>query len=141
MPVVVSDSLFDLRSWLRSHPDLQPLHGGRVFFRVPDRGLTAPFMRLYRVGGGPQPNTDAPESDLRFAIEVWGLQFADYPVVRQLVNATESAFLQAESVVSGGTLIQYANVTAAVDAPDPDTGWPRFVVDVVATLRALNPPS
>lgn len=138
MTVLYSDYMLDVRAWLRTHPDLNPLHGGRVFFRLPEQIPTAPFQRLYRVGGGQQPNTEVPELDLRLALETWGTKPGDYPKVRQLVTATESAFHQVENVVSGGTLLQYGLITSSVDSPDPDTGWPRLVSDVLLTCRAAG---
>lgn len=134
--VVFPDALEDLKAWLASDPTLAPLHGGRVYFRLPNEP-TYPCLRLYRAGGGKQPG-QAPEMDLRLAVEVWGGRFEDYPAVRQLATALESVASEVENEVVGtSTLLQYALATSAFDQPDPETGWPRIVVDLLVTLRSI----
>jgi hypothetical protein len=136
--VVYSDYMEDTRAWLRAHPDLNPLHGGRVFFRLPNQRPASPFQRLYRVGGGPT-DSYVPQLQIRLALETWGVKDSDYPAVRQLVTACESAFFLVENEVSGGTLLESGQITSSVDSPDPDTGWPRLVSDVLLTCRAAAP--
>ena len=138
MTLVYPDFLTDVQAWLKVHPDLAPLHGGRVFLRIPNKPeqVGVPFQRIYRVGGGQVPNTEVPQLNVRLSVESWGHTFGDYPAVRQLVLATESALHVMENETSGGTLMQYAYVSGSVDSPDPDTGWPRFVSDLQLTCRA-----
>lgn len=141
--IVFSDWLFDLRTWLRTHPALVPLVNGRVFFRVPPvlKGqkfpAIAPFMRVYSAGGGPQPG-EAPIEDNRAAIEVWGNEGSDYDNLREVVVALKSAFFRMDNDVVGGTCFFYGLVTSAPDAPDPSTGAPRYVVDTLITCRAME---
>ena len=134
VPQTYPDPLWDLRTWLRAHPLLASLTGDRVFFRVPVTAPAAPFIRLYQVGGGPLP-TDAPTMAVRASHEVWGTVDADYQKVTQTCQALESLYRYAQSVLMGaGTILQNAHVTGVVDAPDPDTGAPRRVVDVLLTV-------
>lgn len=131
------DTMFDLRAWLRAHTLLTNLSGGRVFFRIPDDISKAPFLRIYRVGGGVQYG-EAPLQDIRIAIEAWGMENKHYTSVRQTVIALESLFHAADNVQlngAGSTLLLYSQVTSVSDQPDPDTGWPRILLDVIATVR------
>lgn len=132
--LVFPDAVEDLRQWLRQHPLLADLTGERWFFRIPDEVSGAPFGRLYRVGGGPQAS-EAPIQDLRIAHEVWGKVDSDYTAVRQTVLALESLYQVASNVLmNNSTALLNARVTGALDAPDPDTGVPRMVCDVLATV-------
>lgn len=127
--------MLDLRTWLRSHPLLAaPLSAQRVWFRVPTNPSGSPFIRIYRAGGGPQPS-EAPIQDIRIAHEVWALLDEDYTLVLQTIQALESIYQQASNLRMGtGTVLLNAEVTGVVDSPDPDSGWPRIVLDVLATV-------
>ena len=132
------DAMPDIRYWLRNHPYLSALSAGRVFFNIPPKVKTAPFIRIYRSGGGPQIDSEVPMSDLRLGIDVWGMSGRDYDVVRQTVLAIESAAHDLDpGTVLGptGTVGQNISVTTALDTPDPDTGWPRIAMDVIFTVR------
>ncbi|MCU1494873.1 MAG: hypothetical protein JWO62_2637 [Acidimicrobiaceae bacterium] len=135
MSLVFPDAMADLRSFLRAHPLLAGLSGPRVFFRIPTPAPTvAPFIRLYQAGGGPLAS-ETPTDQLRVAHEVWGLQFSDYTLVRQTVQALKTLYQQGSDVLMGaGTVLQDARVTSSVDAPDSDSGWPRLVVDALLTV-------
>jgi hypothetical protein len=143
--VVFPDTMPDVRAWLRAHPVLAPLHGGRVFFRLPakGKGLAFPCMRIYQLGGAVQAGTDTPIEDLHISIETWGGQDSDYPAVRQLNVALRSAChqLQQGTLINpaGNTVVSNAQVTNSLDSPDPQTGWPRIICDTVFTV-ALNTP-
>lgn len=137
MAPVFPDAMAGLRTWLRTHPDLTGLHGGRVFFRVPD-GPVYPLVRIYRAGGAVQPG-DAPLLDIRVAVEVWGGALGDYPAVSALATAIESACHRMPAGLlldpAGTTVGLNAQVSTWADVPDPDTGWPRRVGDLVLTCR------
>jgi hypothetical protein len=141
MTVVVPDVLSDVRYWLRRQSDLVPLVGGRVVFRIPDT-MAFPLQRIYRSGGGiRQSGGDTPIMDVLVSIECWGAppntpgssSANGYTTVRQIVAATESAIWQLPSRTllnpGGLTVVVNAAVTNAIDAPDPDTGAPRYVLD------------
>lgn len=148
MAVIVPDFLSDARHWLRRHPDLQPLVGARVFFRIPD-SATFPLQRIYRMGGAMQQGGGGiPVQDFLLSIECWGAApgtpqstpFNGYDAVREIVAATESAIWQLPSGTqinpSGRTLVIDAAVSNAIDSPDPDTGAPRYVLDSRFTVMA-----
>lgn len=133
------DAMPDIRQWLRNHPYLADLSGGRVFFTIPPKPSAAPFVRIYRSGGGPLGDPhDAPVSNLRLGIDVWGMKGADYQKVRQTVLAIEAAAhdLPPGTVLGDNdTVGMNLNITTAVDTPDPSTGWPRIYLDAIFTVR------
>lgn len=131
------DAMPDIRGWLRTHPDLAPLHAGRVFFRIPDSQPATPFMRIYRSSGAVQPG-ETPIQDLRISLEIWGTQNSDYQSVRQLAVAVEGAchkIMGPTPIGSGATTVTNAQVQAAIDTPEPDSGWPRISIETVFTVR------
>lgn len=140
--LVFPNTMWDTRAWLRADPTLNPLHDGRVFFRLPDNPQ-APLMRIYKSGGGVQNDSETPMQDIRVALEVWGMQNSDYQKVTQLSLALESVCHQVQPGTlinpDGNTVLHNANFTTGFDSPDPDTGWPRIVCDVVLTVTAFTP--
>lgn len=135
------DFMPDLKAWLKAHPLLAPLHGGRVFFRIPDFPVTYPLMRLYRSGGGAENRGDTPVLYLpRVGLEVWGNARSMYDQVRALEIAVETALNEAGPQLlnppSGTTYLASATVNAVVDSPDPDEGWPRFTLDAQLVVRS-----
>jgi hypothetical protein len=140
--LVFPDVMVDLRYWLRNDPTLNPLHGGRVFFRLP-KTTQAPMVRLTRIGGGVQTNSETPLQDISVIMEVWGMQNSDYQAVRQLSLAIESVCHQYVPGTplnpTGNTIMHNANFTYSADAPDPDTGWPRIMNHAQFTVIASTP--
>lgn len=140
--VIYPDVEADFKAWLQGHPMLAGLTGGRVFFRIPKDNPTAPFLRLYRVGGGPNPLDATPIDMPRMAVEVWHTQITGnpppYQVLRAVVSALQSALFYAQGTLlnpNGSTVLLSGSVTGVVDAPDPDLGWPRLVVDMALNVR------
>lgn len=146
--LVFPNAMWDLRAWLRAHPYLAPIHDGRVFFRLPDDPV-APLMRLYRAGGGGAQNDgEAPLQDIRLSIEIWGITDeatgrSDYQSLTRLQMGLEAACHdnQPGTLVNprGNTILDNANFTTGFDSPDPSTGWPRIVCNVVVTVKASTP--
>ena len=140
--VVFPNTMFDVRAWLRAAPNLAPIHGGRVFFRLPDTVQT-PCMRIYRAGGAVMTNSEAPVQDIRLSIEIWGSAWKDYPVLTNLQLALEDLChnVQGGTLInpSGNTVLHNASFNVGFDSPDPETGWPRIVCDVVVTVTAKTP--
>lgn len=135
------DFLPDFKAWLKANPALAPLHGGRVFYRVPSSSAF-PLLRVYRVGGGAENRGEFPVlSSPRVGIEVWGNQPSQYDAVRGLQVTLEdqlnTAGPQPLNPPAGVTFLIGALVTGAVDAPDPDLGWPRYTTTVTLTVRSL----
>lgn len=130
-----------MRYWLRNHPNLVALQG-RVFFRLPDNPKT-PCMRLYRSGGAVQVNSEVPMQDVRLSIELWGSDFKEFADLDNLRSLLEDACWGVDPGTllnpTGNTLLWNASLNTAFDAPDPDTGWPRIVCDVVVTVTAQTP--
>lgn len=137
----VPDWLLDVRTWLRAHPDLAPLHGGRVFFEVPNSGVGYPLCRVYASGGPTMvPGGDVPLFDCRLAVEVWGSGRKMYQQVRQLAAAVAAAVwgLQPGPLDPSPAGTAYCGggyVGGTPDVPDPDQGDPRYVIDAVLTIR------
>lgn len=143
MTVVFADALPDIRYWLRNQPDLNALHAGRVFFRLPAQPGGWPLMRIYQHGGAPvELGGDAPLDELLVSVECWHNQPAGYQQARQLTVALRSVlhFLPAGTVLnpSSSTVALAAAVTNVIDSPDPDSGWPRLVCDTRWTIQALQ---
>lgn len=132
MTVVYPPAMLDIRYWLRRHPDISPYTNGRTFFRIPENAQF-PLQRIYRSGGGRQQGRDAPVQDVLVSIECWSNLDGGYQALSQMVTATQSAVddLPSRSLINptSTTLVVDAQVTNLIDSPDPDTGWPRFIVD------------
>jgi hypothetical protein len=131
------DFLPDLRAWLRTNASMGPLVQGRVFFRIPAKDPASPFMRIYRSGGGVQPNAEVPFSTIRVAIETWVTTPSLYQTLRGLQIALETAiqnFVDGRRIGPGQSRVLNAVLTTAADMVDPDTGWPRIVSDTVWTV-------
>jgi hypothetical protein len=137
------DFLADLKVWLKNNATLTPLVGRRVFFRIPTTPSAWPLLRIYQSGGGVITGGEYPVlSDVRVGIEIWGNTFKLYDKVRQTRIALEeelnNAVPQLLNPPDGQTFLSNAWVTGCVDMPDPSTGWPRFVADVVLTIKPTS---
>lgn len=140
--LVFADAMPDFRYWLRNDPILNPLHGGRVFFRLP-RTTIAPMLRISQIGGGPQANSEVPLEDIQLLTEIWGMQDSDYQQVRQLRVAFQHVVQQYVAGTplnpSGNTILWNARWNSAFDSPDPETGWPRIICNTTMTVIASAP--
>lgn len=134
------DAMGDIKVWLINHATLAPLHDGNVFFRIPDTDPTGQFMRIYRTGGSPQAG-DTPLWDIKVSVEAWGTRNQDYDLVRGLATAIEGILFDVQSPIlanpEGNTVILDAEANSGFDSPDPDTGWPRIVVNATFTVRHI----
>lgn len=140
-PVMLPDAMPDIRYFLRHHPFLADLSGGRVFFRLPDAGKVsgAPFIHLYWVGGGLQPDSEAPIADVQVSLAIWGMTRTDYEAVRLTSLAIQNiAFVFSDMTVlgPGGTIGKYLKITTGLDSPDPDTGAARIILNTVWTVSS-----
>jgi hypothetical protein len=140
--LVLPDAMFDIRYWLRNDPILNSLHNGRVFFRL-SRTTIAPMLRISRLGGGLQPNTEAPVQDIQVVVEVWGMKNSDYESVRKLTIAIEHVCNQYPARTplnpTGNTAMQNVLFQTAYDKPDDETGWPRMICHITCTVTATSP--
>lgn len=142
--VAIPNTLFDVRAWLRAHPNFADLCPGRTFFRLPDNPANLPCMRLYRAGGGlSSQDSDIPEHSPRLSIEIWGNGPKQAPLVTQIQQGLEDACWQIQSPTlinpAGNTILTSATFNTGFDSPDPDTGWPRSVCDVTISALAKTP--
>lgn len=140
--LVFPDALVDLRYWLRNDPILNPMHGGRVYFRLP-KTTQAPMLRISQVGGGQQPDSEVPIMDLQCILEIWGMQSQDYQAVRQLRLAFEHVCWAwpAGNLLNptSNTRMHNARFNGGYDSPDPQTGWPRIITHATFTVTATSP--
>lgn len=142
MPGNFPDAMADIRAWARAHSELNPLHGGRVFFRWPNGLNDWPSIRIYDFGTV-QPG-EVPLVDLRVSFEITGRPvsattgggtFADVSALRwAVVDACHN--LAPGRIGSGATYVGNVSVTGMTPSPDPDTGAARYIVDTLWTLRA-----
>lgn len=141
MTYLVPDALPAIRKFFRTSPYTAPLVGGRVFFTIPKtEAPKSPFMRLYRSGGTLQANSEAPIATIRVAIEAWATKPSEYTTVRNLVRGIETACqtfpagLRLTPNTTFSTRVLNIVITTAVDMPDPETNWPRVVLDSIWTV-------
>lgn len=142
MTILVADPMPDIRYWLRTQPDLQAIHNGRVFFRIPNQQSQFPLLRIYRHGGGiTSDGGDARTSTVNVTVEAWHNVQADYNLARQLAVALESALwtLPPSTLLNPGsdTVAYNAEVTSTIDMPDPESGWPRLICDTRWVIQGL----
>lgn len=142
--LVFPDAMPDFKYWLKNDPILQPMHGGRVFFRLP-RTTKAPMLRISQVGGGQQVDSEVPLQDIRLVTEIWGMQDSDYQAVRQLRLALEHVCHQWVPGTllnpSSNTIMWNARWETSFDSPDDETGWPRMICTTLMTVIAQSPTS
>lgn len=128
------NAITDIQAYLKNHPYLAELTQGRVFLRLPAKIKTSPFLRLYDSGTAPLEDSDAPWLQHRLGMDVWAMDNRDYYLVNETVLALYAiAHDQSPGVVLGpnGTVVKNIAITTSVDSPDPDTGWPRKVMDAL----------
>lgn len=139
--LIIPDWQPDVRSWLKAHPYLVPLVGGRVFNVLPDNPSQFPCLRLYTSAGIAQvPGMEAPLFDARASVEVVGKGRSSYNATRQAAIAVQSAvfdLIPGRLVAGGETYCAGAYVTACPDMPF-ENGDPRYVADVVFTVRTAG---
>ena len=147
MAQIFSDPLPDIRWWMRHQTALAALHSGRVFFRIPDNQTLWPVIRIYQLGGQPvNQGGDIPLERLAVSCELWyggstvTVAYGGYPTLRSMTNILKSALQQLPSGTllnpNGNTVATDAAVTGVIDRPDPDTGWPRIIVDTTWAVHA-----
>lgn len=129
------DVLPALKTWLIN---LDTNMANRVAYRLPRNPNASPFGRLTRTGGGPQSDAEVPVVSLQASLEIWGIQNSDYDLIRQTALQVEQAVhdVNGVSLLGPGVVMLGANVLNGHDSPDPDTGWPRYIMLLTVTARA-----
>ncbi len=136
----MSNQLPDLLPAVKAWIIATGIVGGRCWYRLPLNPKQVPFARISRSGGGPEADSQIPVTRITVLVEFWGMANSDYDVVRGAGLALE----QATHAINGpswagadtGVVILAANVLTSMDSPDPDTGWPRYLVTLSVTGRA-----
>lgn len=123
-----------VRAWLRA----QALSGigSRVFFGVPD-GATFPLITLALLDGAPQAG-EAPLADPIISFDVWGGSKAEASAAAwSLVGAVES--IAAGTPLDSPETLRCEGASVVLGPafrPDPADDKPRYVVDVMFTVKA-----
>lgn len=122
----------DLRDWARA----VPIAGGRVYMRIPETVPVYPVVRLFRSGGSRQPG-DTPIYNVNVAWDVWGGAEADFDAVETATAALVDAidYMGADDLST--TRILNADAQNVIISPDPETGWPRNIIDSQFTYVLL----
>jgi hypothetical protein len=148
MPVsVYPDVMADFKQWLKAHPLLAPVIGGRVFFRVPiANGKIAvsgyPFLRIYSILEQPSSQSDFQWLTETVSIEMWGQRASDWPMLRNLktlvTQALQDLGVQGSTRINpvGSTVTLDASISHWLDDVDPETGFPRIIGN--ASLEAVG---
>lgn len=133
-----------LRTYLRSHPDVQAQVAQRVWFGIP-LTPTYPLVAVARVGGFDDPS-DAPIDQALVQIDCWGSLHDD---TRNSPNKAEAHAvrlacrqalhdLNARTVV-GLTRLGGAVIQSDLYLEDPADRRPRYVITAQITAHTLNP--
>jgi hypothetical protein len=147
MTLYLPDFMPDLKYWVINNPVLAPLHGGRVYFRAPQK-TDYPFIRLYRVGGTAN-NPQIPVMTVRISFEIRGGSTTPgkgaqtYDATRNLSANMESELWAFEpgrlvpigTTPPGMTYCLGIQVLSNIDLPDAPTGDPRFILDAHFYMR------
>ncbi|MEU7609549.1 hypothetical protein [Micromonospora sp. NPDC049204] len=111
-----------LVDYLRTHPTLTPLHGGRVGTRL--AAGTTPAVRVTSLGGvQPWPWEGLPE----YQVEWWGGTDLQTKTLARTGEAALWAFL---GPMPGGRVTGVAVPLSQLWSPDESTNRPRFISQV-----------
>lgn len=135
------DFMGELRSWLRSDATLNPLHAGRVFFRIPTDLTNFPAIRMYRLGGSLLPGEVDGLRTVRLGLDVFGGeprqgQAGTFAQVDALTNAIEELVHTTEQTAIGThTFYGSGEIAGCVFTPDPQTGAPGYAITAALLLQ------
>lgn len=133
--VVFADVEGGVRAWARANSSITAAVSTRTFFGFPDGGQL-PLLTLARVGGAPEPG-EAPLDTARISFHCWGRTKQEAAAVAAALKSAAQS-LRA-GIPMGADLIAYgASVVLDLWQPDPANDRPRYVVDVVFTVRATS---
>ncbi len=129
----------DLRTWLRSLPDVQAVVLQRVFFQVPDDAEEEdyPLVTVQRIGGAGD-TSDAAIDSVLLQIDVVGARRGKQvagelaTVIREKLRALQWA----APTAWGASLVIGVSVESVVSTTDPSDSRPRYVLTVTALLAA-----
>ena len=108
--------------FLRSHPALGPLHGGRVGTKLAAGSL--PSARIASVGGtAPWPWEGLPE----YQVEWWG---GDEAAAKRLARTGEAALWDFLGPIAGGQVTGITVPISMLWSPDDVSARPRVITQV-----------
>ncbi|MFF3867354.1 hypothetical protein [Micromonospora sp. NPDC001898] len=110
-----------LVDYLKAHPALTPLHGGRVGTKLQS---TSPSVRITSLGGGqPWPWEGLPE----YQVEWWGGTDVQ---AKTLARTGEAALWGFLGPIAGGRVTGVSVALSQLWSPDDTTGRARFITQV-----------
>lgn len=124
-------------AWAKANSPLAALVAGRVATRLP-ADPTFPFLTVRQIGGGPD-GSDAPVDEPLLQWDCYGAATAQGKVdadqlARTLVDELET---RNPEVVTGEGYVYGHQVLDQRSVEEPATGWARYMVTSIATIRAL----
>lgn len=123
---LLPDTTQALIDFLTAHPDLVPLHGGRVSTRL-QSDLTC--VQVTPLGGQqPWPWEATPE----FSLSSWGGTEGDAHALDLTIRAV--VFDLVSQAITGGRVVGVAIRLGGLWSPADDTGRPRVRSDVALTV-------
>jgi hypothetical protein len=125
-----------VRAWARANAFVVAEVGTRTFFGFPD-GADLPLLTLRRVGGGTDDG-EAPIDSARISFECWGRTKQEAAAAAAAVKSAAES-LPAGTPMGADAICYGASVELDLWLPEPKTDRPRYVVDVVFTVRATAP--
>lgn len=119
------DDIDALINFLSDHAALAPLHGGRVSTRLIDHAGSR--IRVTSLGG-PQPHPW--EGITEHQVECWG---GTEKQAKTLAETVLAAIYDMRGPIPGGWCESAVPTLRPLASHDPDTGRPRFIVQVQLT--------
>lgn len=112
-------------AWAKAHPDLEPLHGGRVGTLL---NATRPCLRVQRLG---HPQVDRWEDAPELQVEAWATtETSADQLIRTLVAALPDIF----GDHTGALVTGYDITLGPMYQPDDGTKLHRYIVDIILYL-------
>jgi hypothetical protein len=121
---VLPDTDAAIVAFYDSHPDLTPLHGGRVGTDLPAGQL--PSVRLTNIGG---PGFSPWIATVEYQVECWGGTAQEASELARTLYAA-SFELRSRSVDGGWAITAYPTLLPFW-RPDPVTNRPRYITQIV----------
>jgi hypothetical protein len=121
------------RTWLRSAGSSA---GARVYFNVPDKDPTGPWVTVNRVGGGPLQGTDAPTDAARVSFSCWG--GTKFQAQQLSAEVSSAVFALKFGDTMGSSICCAAELLSVLWAPDPVSNTPRYLVDATIMVRSQS---
>jgi hypothetical protein len=129
MYAVLPDVDQALIDYLSSHPDLAPLHGGRVSTRLQSAATSVRVASLGGAGAAPW------EGDDEFQVECWGGSQQQANLLARTVYAAGFYF---RGPIGGGWSVGSQSTLRPLWSPD-ENGRPRYIVQIRTLVTPEEP--